>query len=420
MTLRGSSHHNFMLPPLPSELWIKILRTATEISGLRDNDSNPSGRVVGHQATLETKMAIVGVCRTWRAIGIDFLYEYIVLSVKGGETKTAALCEWFSELFVQHADEPRGYGRATKRIDFEIFLLQNGWADSLFRLLGCIQDLNVLVALPYRAGARICEEDILMRLWHLVEERFSHSLWRLAANLSTHHVKTRNASDNFSYAKHLPRLPLRALEVGMDDFTAKDDEPPFALDTVSTFGINVATFVHLDQCPDWYCPNLKNLLLRQIVDREILLLIPFLNRHSDQITYLEIRVDHATLLSDVGKILEQTPRLRHLFFGYLNFDAMDCPPLPSLTTITLESIFTSPTPGDQRMAVSCILPLIASEKTPQLEFVTMLEDWEKQRSLIKENDDADSGFRALDTFHEACRARQLPVLDRNGRDFSER
>ncbi|KAF5339304.1 hypothetical protein D9611_009919 [Ephemerocybe angulata] len=80
------------LPEIPPEIWIEILRQATDVPDslehpqlLVDPKHSYMFRLSGpatrrHKAALITKRYIVLVCREWRAIGMPFLYEHISIT----------------------------------------------------------------------------------------------------------------------------------------------------------------------------------------------------------------------------------------------------------------------------------------------------------------------------------------------------
>lgn len=78
---------------MPPELWIKVIRAATNLPEAFDTTYNdvlaPTGAapalhspemLVMMRASLTTKLAISLVCKTWKIICIEFLYEFVLVS----------------------------------------------------------------------------------------------------------------------------------------------------------------------------------------------------------------------------------------------------------------------------------------------------------------------------------------------------
>lgn len=99
---------------LPTELWWRILRLATDIS--LDKEDLPTFEPPATEplSVRRTKRAIVQVCSTWRDIGTPFLYEYLA-----PENHVQALC-----LHALLSRRPQ-LGKLTKHIAFSVHASYN-------------------------------------------------------------------------------------------------------------------------------------------------------------------------------------------------------------------------------------------------------------------------------------------------------
>ena len=72
-------------PQLPPEIWREIFEVATYVPRLLDNtwDYSPSEELWRgwsdsyRDTALHTRRSILSVCRFWRAIGLEFLWEVV-------------------------------------------------------------------------------------------------------------------------------------------------------------------------------------------------------------------------------------------------------------------------------------------------------------------------------------------------------
>lgn len=205
-------HSNKMAPELPTELWIIILRLATEvIAELNTNAVSffeiPSPREVreDHDDVLPTRRALVHVSRAFNTIAIPFLYQSVNL------TKGHAI-----ELLVRTVDSSSNLGNLVRRMDLNISGGQ--WGDlqpaDLSYLMNQLPNLQILVAvgswrddyidvflqsLPYFKNLRILgplSGEIYPRSWDHVET--ASSLPQLRALCSPLGIQTSNLSKYLS------------------------------------------------------------------------------------------------------------------------------------------------------------------------------------------------------------------------------
>lgn len=115
---------------LPVELWHEIIRYATHVQGAFDSyyvspidaplhETKQFPR--RHFISLRTKSAIVSVSSTWRAIGLPYLYETVIVDPRklGLELDAVALM-----LAPRGASHP-GYGHYVRRFDISISIFDN-------------------------------------------------------------------------------------------------------------------------------------------------------------------------------------------------------------------------------------------------------------------------------------------------------
>ncbi|KAF5314627.1 hypothetical protein D9611_007142 [Ephemerocybe angulata] len=115
------------LPEIPPEIWIEILRHATDVPDSLEHPqllvdpehfymfrlSGPATR--RHKAALITKRYIVLVCREWYAIGMPFLYEHISIT---RPRHVHQLSETLSKTMTRgEVKEPLAFGCFVKRLD---------------------------------------------------------------------------------------------------------------------------------------------------------------------------------------------------------------------------------------------------------------------------------------------------------------
>ncbi|KAF5324711.1 hypothetical protein D9611_004126 [Ephemerocybe angulata] len=128
------------LPEIPPEIWIEILRLATDVPDslehpqlLVDPKHSCTFRLSGpatrrHKAALITKRYIVLVCREWYAIGMPFLYEHISIT---RPRHVHQLPETLSKTMTRgEVREPLAFGYFVKRLDMTAMALDPvDWSD---------------------------------------------------------------------------------------------------------------------------------------------------------------------------------------------------------------------------------------------------------------------------------------------------
>ncbi|TFK62381.1 hypothetical protein BDN72DRAFT_903272 [Pluteus cervinus] len=120
-----------LLPHLPAEIWILILRSATEVKGLVSEEliasdfvsASYQGRNRHLKRVLNTKTAVVRVCKQWHIWAIPFLYESIIVD-RGKDLRSlrTTLRTVPSVVGREYTSQPvlsfnRPFGQWTKRFD---------------------------------------------------------------------------------------------------------------------------------------------------------------------------------------------------------------------------------------------------------------------------------------------------------------
>ena len=120
---------------LPAEIWREVIASATHVPGLLqttwyhdlDDQLWHGWRPIKDMA-IATKLAITSVCREWRVLGIEFLYEAIQIPQANGPSKIKTL---LAALPVSEeapsSTSQLGYGWWIKRLEFpiEVFYPEN-------------------------------------------------------------------------------------------------------------------------------------------------------------------------------------------------------------------------------------------------------------------------------------------------------
>ncbi|TFK65694.1 hypothetical protein BDN72DRAFT_962322 [Pluteus cervinus] len=116
----GLSAHRHGLPDLPAEIWISIIRMATEVPYFLFDDLMEMPSFERHrpfetkylQDSLTTKLSIVLVCKAWFAWGLPYLYEGITLKTFSSlDTLVRVLSE------TEESDDIKPLGHFVKRLD---------------------------------------------------------------------------------------------------------------------------------------------------------------------------------------------------------------------------------------------------------------------------------------------------------------
>ncbi|KAF6764626.1 hypothetical protein DFP72DRAFT_1162598, partial [Ephemerocybe angulata] len=155
------------LPEIPPEIWIEILRQATDVPDslehpqlLVDPKHSYMFRLSGpatrrHKAALITKRYIVLVCREWYAIGMPFLYEHISI------TRPRHVHQLAETLMTRgEVGAPLAFGCFVKRLDMTAMALDPvDWSDE-----GCGTSLRqVLDLTPNLVTLNISSTRSLLR-----------------------------------------------------------------------------------------------------------------------------------------------------------------------------------------------------------------------------------------------------------------
>lgn len=305
-----------MVHSLPPELWREILRDATHVPFLLETEwrYNPDDCLWAGWEPLNpelnpeireeitssntTKRAIVSVCRAWKEIGLEYLYESIDIPID-----VDRLVHLVDIMRQSVSDSYAGHGWWTKRIGWngrELGSESLGTVTSLFELCHHVQIL-VLVANTIPASMRVT-------LAHMIQSRFPHSLRRF--EILTHNQEELNTA--VRYADTLPNVHLTALSL-----TARTSVPdhPFHphFENISTFTIYLPGSVN-DLPNQWYLPNLRHLTIDNFNQEDVPALLPFVQRHHQTLTYLHLLPTNREC--EIPFLCHQAPNIRSLTFPF--------------------------------------------------------------------------------------------------------
>ena len=301
---------------LPVELWREIFFHATHVRGVlaTEWDYDPDDHVwcgwkPVEDTSIGTKRAIVQVCREWRAIGVEFLYEAIDIRAHttapyylGLDRLVSIMRDSSVELDSEEGSEV-GYGRWIKRVNITTDLLnvENDFG-SLVSLLNLCYNLSILSIdgndHPDRATFQLAE---------IVQTRFPHSLRRLSTKVH----------DTNAHRVFLPFIPLRTLDVKVDH-QLSDLQGRFSFETITTLTIYFGGGAVLNSDSDsLYFPSLRTLSLKNIRLPDYTVLNHFVERHSETLRSLHLQPSLASMKMPV--LISQATRLKSVSFDEADF-----------------------------------------------------------------------------------------------------
>ena len=329
---------------LPAELWRLIFREATYVADLKlftvEWDYSAAERLWGGWESVDkavsvasdpgsiemsTKQAITLVSRTWRTIGSEFLYESLSIPQDASNFNFNMLIATFRTSAC--GPEPRsgpllGYGWWTERIVYRKD--SRDFNELLFALLDECHSLETFCIGRWGADGGSSEKQI--RLAHVLESRFRHSLRRVGLNTSS------APSDSHSpFRTVIPCIDrLRSLSISVTNDTSNTPHQTF--DHVTSLKISLPSY--LDIFPSlWSFPLLRNLSLCGVATRDIDAIVPFIKRHATTLVHLHI-LNSSHPNTRLPFLLSEAPQLLSLTLDDSNMGSIAR--LPILTHVSLE------------------------------------------------------------------------------------
>ena len=289
---------------LPPEVWRRILRQATYTpdllattwgydakdriwEGWYDEVTTIMEQRQALDNDLVAKYNIFRVCRKWREIGTEFLYE--VINIPFGQTTNSTRLNNLLHTLTPSAagstapstgmDDGIGYGYGwwTRRVTLSLLDLSPDHLGNLFTLLE--HRHNVRIFGLY--SAEEMETETYMRLVRLLEFRFSHSLRRVEIFLvladSIHPFIIPN----------IHNLTCLGVPMMKEESIIPPQRHGDSFKHITTLSLLVPS--HLNGLPsDWNFTRLENLSLWNVGDTNANRLVPFLERHDATLSHLHI------------------------------------------------------------------------------------------------------------------------------------
>ena len=269
---------------LPPEVWQPIIRYATDSPDLLSTTwgyepdlqlwqgwaEDDNSRV-----ELRTKLSIVHVCRAWRDMSIEYLYEVIHIPHSNNRSQVDSLVATFSDSAAVSLTG-KGYGWWIKRITCSDRFLSLYHIDQLFPLLQRCQNLQTFSFSTTYPNLHPQKQNQLVQL---LEHRFYHSLRRVE-------FYTSSDSDSWRNERTIPQVAgLTSLGITLPQVTSSDSQaPPQSLTSLSiNFPDSLTSFPS-----GWEFLSLKNLSIQNISRQNFGHLIPFIKRHQTTLVNLHI------------------------------------------------------------------------------------------------------------------------------------
>ena len=262
-----------------------------------------------HWEKVATRRCIVRVCREWKELGSEFLYETIDLGQYINGLHHQAAYRKLVQRFRTSEDNPstRGYGWWTKRIDCPREIFSRHLVESLFDLLNCCHNV---VVLTFHVGSAAPLATQQTRLWTVLQSRFRHSLRRVI-----HHFGELRLSDPHltGYPQLVPSIPLLALEVTFRDLPPIPSAMRCSLTSLTLRVSSIAT--QKVSFKEWQLPRLRHLAIQDLHSHRIQCLIPFVQQHAK--TLVSFCFDGGGHELDASIIRAAGPQLLNLSLGSL-------------------------------------------------------------------------------------------------------
>ena len=309
---------------LPVEVWRFILniaiRDVDEDAFKTRWDSDPDDRLwkgwtktsyddqdqetaILYKSRVEMGQNIIRVCRVWHSIGVELVHEIIQLVGWYSDQRLAAILSSF-EASTSSDPVGRGYGRWTKRIDFDVMLFAaEGTEDHFCKLLSLCHNLTTLICRARRDSTSV-PSQIHLRIVQLLESRFPNTFRRLDWQASI------DFTIDSSPLPIAPTLPLTSL-----DIEARILPPQIARELVTTLILRPPYGAPPDALsPEWNFPNLQHLALVYIGDRDVEPMTPFVRQHANTLQSLALRsrYDNRTICVDISDLIHSATQLKAL------------------------------------------------------------------------------------------------------------
>ncbi|OCH87403.1 hypothetical protein OBBRIDRAFT_796228 [Obba rivulosa] len=298
---------------LPVELWLEIFRWGTLSSltiRLNATSYHPfETTTLTTDDTLRTKLSLVLVCRQWRRLALEFLYEDIWLREMG------SLAEQL--LQGREGEGVPGYGRWVRRayLPYANTITDAPRMPPIVEMLHSCQNLQVLTRPgPYHFPRR---DDILRFDFPAGDCPSLTSLKRL--DWWHHNEAARSGGINFlpDILRAAPNLQYLSLggEIWLNFLRVAE----LALPCLTTLRIRRMNILFIQQICRWSMPNLRHIIIDTFVD--VAMLEPFWEEFGEQIQTVELGNNLKYYVSDaLASILSGCPRLEELYY-YIHFTA---------------------------------------------------------------------------------------------------
>ena len=268
---------------LPPELWREIFAHACYTPYLLDTKWNydPDDRLWQgwdpevHDSSIDTKRAIVQVCREWHALGVEFLYETIQIPLYGQRRRFLKLDKPTATLHDSVLVPPatyrgeklssRGYGWWIKRIDCPCYFLGSTLFPNLMSLLEQCHNLSIFTIKP-RSGGTQATMKTMSQLWNTFQSRFYHSL---------RHV-------DFKWSSSMDGVELPCILLSTLALAYKHPPPNIYSNPMRQTLTALTLFIPNDLQNDSdaaYFPNLRYLGFMNIANSDCPVLYNFMKRH---------------------------------------------------------------------------------------------------------------------------------------------
>ena len=173
---------------LPPEIWRRIIQEATSPGSLMTSwDYTPSEKLFRGWEQVEitdpsmtTKLSVILVCRRWRTIGVEFLYEWVTFK---DPIRSRALSEALRASAAQVAAAEGSklalgpaYGWWVRRVDVSGTMIEEEQINKFFDFLELCSRVEIVLPVPPYGSIT---STIERRLTELQASRFQHSLRHL-------------------------------------------------------------------------------------------------------------------------------------------------------------------------------------------------------------------------------------------------
>lgn len=334
---------------LPSETWREIFHHAVSVHLLLDTEwSYDTSDHIWHNwmagwgefgypnfkledTAIQTRQALVQVCREWRSIAVEFLFEVIQFpeyhSQDGGHAQLRRLIQIFKQSATRpegetHSHSP-GYGWWTKRIDCPNLLLNEENLQPFMDLLEECPNLEILVIQP--GWMAPIDRTTLVGTLH---NKLPHSLRRFSYIF-------KYLADEIDINPVPMNIPLHSLDIAYGDRILQPSPSPTLCTAITSLSLWFTFGLLRPISNAWHFPNLRQLSLLNILPEDSPVLAQFVQRHRNTLTSLFIILG-SPRGHLVPALLHAAPRLHSLTFQAK--DLVELPretPFPGVTHIAI-------------------------------------------------------------------------------------